>query len=112
VFDNQMLAQCVYFGFRIGEISCPTKYFPEASSVNLKRSLKYGAEVLVTTLQYYCQVHRIWTFPIFDSDGHRLVERGAAWQAAADCQSALRRLAEAIPAATPHSVESSRARPG
>jgi glycosyltransferase involved in cell wall biosynthesis len=74
VFDNQMLAQCVYFGFRIGEISCPTKYFPEASSINLKRSLKYGTEVLATTLQYFCQVHRIWTFPIFDSDGHRLVE--------------------------------------
>jgi glycosyltransferase involved in cell wall biosynthesis len=74
VFDNQMLAQCVYFGFRIGEISCPTKYLPEASSINVRRSLKYGAEVLVTTLQYFCQAHGVWTFPIFDSDGHRLVE--------------------------------------
>src|SRR6202453_786887 len=37
VFDNQMLAQCVYFGFRIGEVSCPTKYFKEASSINFRR---------------------------------------------------------------------------
>ena len=42
VFDNQMLAQCVYFGFRIGEVSCPTKYFAEASSINFRRSVKYG----------------------------------------------------------------------
>src|SRR5437660_2732573 len=41
VFDNQMLAQCVYFGFRIGEVSCPTKYFHEASSINFRRSVKY-----------------------------------------------------------------------
>ena len=44
VFDNQMLAQAVMFGFRIGEISCPTKYFEEASSINFKRSVKYGLE--------------------------------------------------------------------
>ena len=42
VFDNQMLAQCVHFGFRIGEVSCPTKYFEEASSINFRRSVKYG----------------------------------------------------------------------
>src|SRR5208283_1927683 len=41
VFDNQMLAQCVHFGFRIGEVSCPTKYFEEASSINFRRSVKY-----------------------------------------------------------------------
>jgi len=46
VFDNQMLAQCVYFGFPIGEVSCPTKYFPEASSINFRRSVKYGLGVL------------------------------------------------------------------
>src|SRR5205823_12621415 len=46
VFDNQMLAQCVYFGFRIGEISCPTKYFEEASSINFRRSVTYGLGVL------------------------------------------------------------------
>src|SRR6476620_2154157 len=42
VFDNQVLAQCVNFGFRIGEVSCPTKYFKEASSINFRRSVTYG----------------------------------------------------------------------
>ena len=50
VFDNQMIAQAVMFGFNIGEISCPTKYFEEASSINFKRSVKYGLEVLGTTV--------------------------------------------------------------
>jgi glycosyltransferase involved in cell wall biosynthesis len=49
VFDNQMIAQAVMFGFQIGEISCPTKYFPEASSINFRRSVKYGLGVLATT---------------------------------------------------------------
>src|SRR5260370_2042364 len=46
VFDNQMIAPAVLFGFHIGEISCPTKYFEEASSINFKRSVEYGLEVL------------------------------------------------------------------
>jgi glycosyltransferase involved in cell wall biosynthesis len=50
VFDNQMVAQAVYFGFRIGEISCPTKYFKEASSINFQRSVTYGFGVLGTAL--------------------------------------------------------------
>jgi hypothetical protein len=45
-FDNEMLAQRIFFGFRIGEISCPTKYFPEASSISLRRSIRYGFGVL------------------------------------------------------------------
>src|SRR5271154_5636126 len=49
VFDNQMIAQSVMFGFRIGEISCPTKYFKEASSISFRRSVKYGLGVLMTT---------------------------------------------------------------
>jgi glycosyltransferase involved in cell wall biosynthesis len=52
VFDNQMLVQAVYFGFKVGEISCPTKYFPEASSINFSRSLMYGFGVLQTAFQY------------------------------------------------------------
>ena len=52
VFDNQMIAQSVHFGFRIGEVSCPTKYFPEASSINFKRSVTYGVGVLKTAMQY------------------------------------------------------------
>lgn len=52
VFDNQMLVQAMYFGFRVGEISCPTKYFPEASSINFSRSVTYGLGVLRTALEY------------------------------------------------------------
>src|SRR6185369_11689715 len=52
VFDNQMLAQIVWADFRIGEVSCPTKYFPEASSINFRRSVKYGFGVLGTALQF------------------------------------------------------------
>jgi glycosyltransferase involved in cell wall biosynthesis len=52
VFDNQMIAQAVLFGFRLGEISCPTKYFKEASSINFRRSVKYGLGVLGTTLSF------------------------------------------------------------
>src|ERR1700722_2863097 len=49
VFDNEMVAQCVYAGFKIGEVSCPTKYFPEASSINFRRSITYGLGVVRTT---------------------------------------------------------------
>src|SRR6202046_940887 len=52
VFDNQMIAQAVMFKFNIGEISCPTKYFEEASSINFKRSVEYGLEVLGTTFSF------------------------------------------------------------
>lgn len=52
VFDNQMLAQILWFGFTIGEVSCPTKYFPEASSINFSRSLKYGFGCLSTGLNF------------------------------------------------------------
>ncbi|MBP6334747.1 MAG: glycosyltransferase family 2 protein, partial [Bacteroidia bacterium] len=53
VFDNQMVAQMFYFGFDIAEITCPTKYFPEASSINFLRSIKYGAGVLLVSFQYF-----------------------------------------------------------
>jgi len=52
VFDNQMLVQAIYFGFRIGEVSCPTKYFPEASSISFRRSVKYGLGVMGTALEF------------------------------------------------------------
>ncbi|HET7785299.1 MAG TPA: glycosyltransferase family 2 protein [Myxococcales bacterium] len=52
VFDNQMLAQAIWFGFQIGEISCPARYFPEASSIDFRRSVKYGLGVLGTALEY------------------------------------------------------------
>jgi hypothetical protein len=57
VFDNQMLSQIIYAGFPIGEITCPTKYFEEASSINFKRSLIYGAGVVTTSLQhFFCKI--------------------------------------------------------
>ena len=52
VFDNQMLAQILWHGFTIGEVSCPTKYFPEASSINLRRSIQYGFGCLLTALKF------------------------------------------------------------
>jgi glycosyltransferase involved in cell wall biosynthesis len=52
VFDNQMLAQAIHFGFRIGEISCPTRYFPEASSINFPRSVVYSLGCVATSLSY------------------------------------------------------------
>lgn len=55
VFDNQMLTQAHAFGYSIGEISCPTKYFPEASSINFRRSVVYGLGVLWTSVEY-----RLW----------------------------------------------------
>lgn len=51
VFDNQVIAQCILLKARIGEISCPTRYFPQASSINFQRSMKYGVGVLATTMQ-------------------------------------------------------------
>jgi glycosyltransferase involved in cell wall biosynthesis len=52
VFDNQMLSQAIYKGYRIGEISCPTKYFPEASSINFRRSIIYGSGCVRTSLSF------------------------------------------------------------
>lgn len=52
IFDNQMLVQVINYNFRIGEISCPTKYFKEASSINLKRSIIYGLGVLRISIEY------------------------------------------------------------
>jgi len=72
VFDNQMLAQCVHFGFRIGEVSCPTKYFEEASSINFRRSVKYGLGVLGTTLQFALQAAGVSRHAIFSDQGRRL----------------------------------------
>jgi glycosyltransferase involved in cell wall biosynthesis len=59
VFDNQMLAQIVWLGYTIAEISCPTKYFTEASSINFRRSLKYGLGCLLTAFQYRMSKWRI-----------------------------------------------------
>jgi hypothetical protein len=72
VFDNQMLAQCVCFGFRIGEVSCPTKYFAEASSINFRRSVVYAFGVLATTAQFVLQKLGVARFAIFSAQGRRI----------------------------------------
>ena len=73
VFDNQILAQCLCFGFRIGEISCPAKYFTEASSINFGRSVKYGFGVLGTTLKCWLQRAGIVHFRLFSAAGRKLM---------------------------------------
>jgi glycosyltransferase involved in cell wall biosynthesis len=72
LFDNEVLTQIVYFNFRIGEISCPTRYFEEASSINFRRSVKYGFGVLLTALKFRLQRMGIGAFRIFAANGVRL----------------------------------------
>jgi len=72
VFDNQMLAQVIYFQYRVGEVSCPTRYFPEASSINFRRSVQYGLGVLATSVGFRLQRWGIGRHRIFNKGGHRL----------------------------------------
>src|SRR5277367_1720144 len=72
VFDNQMLAQIFWHGFTIGEVSCPTKYFKEASSINFRRSVKYGFGVLATTMQFAFQRIGLAHLPRFSDKGRKL----------------------------------------
>ncbi len=65
VFDNQMLAQLIWFGYRIGEVSCPTKYSHDSSSISFRRSVAYGFGVLKTSLQFRLQKWGIISSPIF-----------------------------------------------
>ena len=73
LFDNEVLAQAIYFKFNIGEISCPTKYFPEASSISFKRSVRYGCGVLWTSLKFRMQKMGLAKFRMFDSDSAKLL---------------------------------------
>jgi len=72
VFDNQMLAQAAFFGFSMGEVSCPTKYFEEASSINFRRSVVYGLGVLATSLAYRLHKLGVAHHQIFEADGAKL----------------------------------------
>jgi glycosyltransferase involved in cell wall biosynthesis len=67
VFDNQLLSQIIYYGFKVAEITCPTKYFPEASSINLMRSIKYGIGCLVTAVQFKLNKLGLLKFRLFSS---------------------------------------------
>jgi len=71
IFDNEMIAQMFYYGYKIGEISCPTKYFKEASSINFLRSCKYGLGVLLVSLKYRLAKFG-FKFGIFSENGRKL----------------------------------------
>jgi len=66
VFDNQMLSQIIYAGYDIGEVTCPTKYFEDASSINFRRSSIYGLGVLITSVQHFLQRTGIARFALYD----------------------------------------------
>jgi glycosyltransferase involved in cell wall biosynthesis len=65
VFDNQMLAQILWRGHTIAEVSCPTKYFPEASSINMSRSIKYGVGCLITAVSFWLSKMKIINSKLF-----------------------------------------------
>lgn len=65
VFDSQFLAQTVYFGFKLGDLPVPVRYFQEASSINFRRCVTYGTTTLWTLAQYWLQRLRLWKFRIF-----------------------------------------------
>jgi len=73
VFDNEMISQAIFFNFRVGEISCPTRYFAEASSINFSRSTRYGFGVLATSIKY--RLHKMgWiSSRIFRKRGQKLL---------------------------------------
>jgi len=66
IFDNQVLSQIIYAGYEIGEITCPTKYFEEASSINFKRSTTYGLGVIKTSLMHFLQRMGLAKFSIYE----------------------------------------------
>jgi len=72
LFDNQIISQAIFFGYRIGEISCPTRYFAVASSINFARSIMYGLGVLATSVRFRFQKLGLYHSRIFREQGQRL----------------------------------------
>jgi glycosyltransferase involved in cell wall biosynthesis len=72
VFDAQMLAQCIYFGYRIGEVSCPTRYDADSSSINFRRSVAYGLGVLRVTCELVLARSGLLRSSLFSDEGRRL----------------------------------------
>lgn len=85
VFDNQMIAQAVHFGFPMGEISCPTKYFDDASSINFRRSVTYGFGVLGTALQYRLNKMGVIKSKLFVDDKAMRIASGGSPAKATPC---------------------------
>jgi glycosyltransferase involved in cell wall biosynthesis len=73
VFDAQMLAQCLYFGFRVGEVSCPTRYEPDSSSIKFRRSVVYGFGVLGVTALFRAAKLGLAHPAIFQPGGRRIM---------------------------------------
>lgn len=74
VFDNQMLLQAFYFGYRVGEMTCPAKYARESSSINFSRSVIYGCGVLKTAWQYMLRKRGFGKARIFDRLGRKIIQ--------------------------------------
>ena len=74
LFDNEFLAQAIFYNFNVGEISCPTRYFPEASSINFRRSVTYGLGVLWTSLRFRLQIWGLASFRIFGDAPRRPID--------------------------------------
>ena len=72
LFDNQMLVQAIRFGYRVGEISCPTRYISESSSINLSRSIVYGLGVLRTSFQCRLSLWGLKHYPFLSPNGKKL----------------------------------------
>ncbi len=72
VFDNEILAQIIYFNYKVGEITAPASYHSDASSINLRRSIVYGVAVLGTVLKFILQKIGIRKFQIFNKNGKKI----------------------------------------
>src|SRR6185369_16418624 len=77
IFDNQMLVQIIHFGYHVAEITCPTSYTSESSSISFLRSVRYGLGVVKTSLQYRLQRWGLGRFPFLDADGKKLAAEPA-----------------------------------
>jgi len=73
VFDNEILAQAIYFGYRIGELSCPARYLEDASSISFTRSIQYGLGVLTTSIKFRLQRMGLCDFRLFNPAGEKLL---------------------------------------
>lgn len=72
IFDTEFLAQSIYSGFKIGDIPIPARYFPEASSINLQRSIKYGLQSLLVGIKYIIQKMKIFNYKMFEQSNNNL----------------------------------------
>ena len=72
IFDNQIIAQAIYFGYRIGEVSSPCRYNKDSSSINFKRSVVYGLGVILTGIEFILQKSKLAHFKIFDKNGRKI----------------------------------------